>query len=173
MTFIEFYNLRKKEFEDSQLFTMILGEQRKIQWPTSSGVYAIWRKTQSNNKTLIYIGMTGKYSRNSTGKIDFNRQSFKERTQRWTPYRFCEGKKDIEMKYFFRYNPKYSKTSIQAKNKYNFDAYRDSIAYQELEIHCFHINSDHDLYSPILMESELLTSYLKSYNDLPPANRSL
>lgn len=176
MNFLSKYDLLKKNFLDVKLFTRIIGCNNKIVWPESSGVYVIWRKNSDNMDNLIYIGMTGKYSRNKEdNNVGFNDALFKSRQGRSTPYRFCQSKKDKGNKYEFnfRYGPKISNVDKQSKIKYDLDAYKASIPYTELLIHCFHINDDHEEYTPILLESILLTKYIKSKGSLPPANNSL
>lgn len=117
--------------------------------------------------------MTGKFVRNSSGQVNFIESSFQKRASRWTPYRFCESQRDGNYKYHFRYGPLKKNTSEQSRIKYEDNAYTNSLAYTDIEIHCFCINSDHDFYSPALLESELLTAYLKNKGNLPPANNSL
>lgn len=173
MEYLNYYNSIVKEFQKQNGFTKLESLNSKIIWPNSSGVYTIWKKEVSGTNTLIYIGMTGKYSRNKQGKVNFNNASFKSRVKRWTPYRFCENDKDREMKFYFRYTPKETITSKQAVIKFDTDAYQNSIPYSSLEIHCFHINEEHQIYTPTLFETLLLTKYLKTYGSLPPANNSL
>ena len=44
----------------------------------------------------------------------------------------------------------------------------------ELKIHCFHVSDNHrEYYTPELLEKEILTKYLKSSGNLPPANNEL
>ena len=175
MPFIEFYNTKKQEFIDNNLFTSIIGGNEPIQWPKGGGVYTIWKTGSQNNNELIYIGMTGKFSRPIDGILTFNGGSFRSRANRWTPYRFCENNLDNNtgMIYHFRYGPTEHNVNEQYIIRYLEDAYSHSIPYTNLEIHCFHIGSDHEYYSPVLLESELLTKFLKINGDLPPANNSL
>ncbi len=173
MEFIDFYNGLIKEFEATSSLTILSEKAGVFIWPASSGVYVIWEKEDLKENNLIYIGMTGKFLKNSNGELIFNNASFKSRTKRWTPYRFCENTSDNEMKHYFRYGPKESKTSLQGQIRYNEDAYKFSIPYTKIEIHCFHINREHPEYTPVLFESLLLTKFLKSNGVLPPANNSL
>lgn len=173
MEFIEFYISLKKNFEETSNFSCLIGKNQSFIWPDSSGVYVIWKIINQDKKELIYIGMTGKFQKNSKGLLIFNNASFKSRISRWTPYRFCETEKDKEMKFHFRFGPKESKTSLQGQIKYDVDAYQVSIPYTKIEIDCFHINSNHPKYTPVLFESLLLTNYLKTTGELPPANNSL
>lgn len=173
MEFYELYNNLKSEFENTSNFSCLNGNNESFKWPASSGVYVVWKTTNKNDKQLIYIGMTGKFIKKSDGSITFKNKSFDSRKNRYTPYRFCESKKDHNKRYHFKYEPKESNTNKQAKIKYSEDAYKFSIPYTEIEIHCFHINSEHPEYTPVLLESLLLTKYLKTYGRLPPANKSL
>ncbi|MBP9847894.1 MAG: hypothetical protein KBC58_00495 [Flavobacterium sp.] len=173
MGFNEFYNNLKSKFEETSDFSCLIGKNESFIWPDSSGVYVIWENIIENQKKLIYIGMTGKFQKNSNDLLIFNNSSFKSRTNRWTPYRFCETTKDNDMKFHFRFGPKESKTSLQGQIKHEKDAYKFAIPYTKIEIHCFNINDNHSEYSPILFESLLLTKYLKIKGELPPANNSL
>lgn len=173
MGFNEFYNALKSKFEDTSNFSCLIGKNECFNWPHSSGVYVVWEILNENEKQLIYIGMTGKFQKNSEGKLVFNNASFKSRAKRWTPYRFCETERDNEMKFHFRFAPKESKTSLQGQIKHEKDAYKFAIPYTKIEIHCFKINENHSEYSPILLESLLLTKYLKANGELPTANNSL
>ena len=172
MNFKKYYEEIKTEFVSNNQFSLIKANSHQIEWPNSSGVYVIWKKLSNGMDKLIYIGMTGKFS-NKKGAIHFNGESFRSRFRRWTPYRFCEHEKDGEMKFHFRYGPKESNTNKQGKIKYDSDAYNYSVSYMNLEIHCFHINAEHSNYTPILLESLLLTKYLKTTGELPLANNSL
>ncbi len=51
-SFIECYNAKRREFEDSGDFVVILPKNEPIVWPNSSGVYVVWEKNR-----LLYIGM--------------------------------------------------------------------------------------------------------------------
>jgi hypothetical protein len=173
LDFKDYYITIRKDFENQKLFTLIHGlKDTPIKWPKSSGVYAIWEKVTNDTFDLIYVGMTGKFS-NKNGKLRFNNASFNSRVQRWTPYRFCEDQRDEDTRFHFRYGPKESNTDKQKRIKFNSEAYQKSVPYFNIEIHCFHINSDHPDHSPLLLESLLLTRYLKTTGSLPPANNSL
>jgi hypothetical protein len=171
--FLEYYNLIKLEFESNSNFTILIENKGKFDWPDKSGVYVIWERKDTLIKNLIYIGMTGKFLKNMDGELNFNNASFKSRLNRWTPYRFCEKEKDEKMKHHFRFGPKESKTSLQAQIRYDLEAYQTSIAYNKLEIHCFTVDENNNIYTPVLLESLLLTKYLKTTGHLPPANNSL
>ena len=173
MSFIQEYNPLKQAFINEGLFTEIKGANKNIPWPESCGVYAVWKKNSEDPKNLIYVGMTGKFSRKN-GQVIFNNASFIKRENRYTPYRFCQSEEDTVWKYFFRYGPKMSKGNEQAKIKYEDDAYANSISYSDLIIHCFEVNADHREYSPSLLEALILTKFMKeNNNDLPPANNEL
>jgi len=171
--FIEYYNKLKSEFDSNSNFIILTQNEGTFHWPDSSGVYVIWENLNEIEKKLIYIGMTGKFQKKSNGELVFNKSSFKSRANRWTPYRFCEHEKDGSMLHHFRFGPKESKTSLQAQIKYDSDAYQISIPYDKLEIHCFSIDENDSKYSPVLLESLLLTKYLKTTGQLPLANNSL
>ena len=55
----------------------------------------------------------------------------------------------------------------------NRDGYSTSIPYEKIRIDFFVIDDWNDRYTPALVESMLLTSYLKEFKTLPPANNSL
>lgn len=171
--FRKFYEALVDEFKTHRLFKEIIGDNKtSFNWPAGSGVYVIWNNT-GIEKNVIYVGMTGKFSRNSEGKVVFKGKQFKDRMLRWTPYRFCESKKDGEFQFSFRYGPKFSEVTRQGSSKYEADAYKTNIPYKELIIHCFIINEKNEFYTPASLESIILTKYLKCYKDLPPANNEL
>jgi regulatory protein YycI of two-component signal transduction system YycFG len=174
MNFTEFYNELKKGFINDNSFVELIGKNQKINWPKGSGVYVVWKNDINDAKNLLYVGMTGKFSRTKNGKIDFNKAQLKSRVNRWTPYRFAESEKDSKFKYFFRYGPKLSSTNEQKNIMFDNDAYKESVSYSELILHCFLVSENHKEYSPTLLESLILNKYLKLFNnDLPPANNSL
>ena len=118
--------------------------------------------------------MTGKYKRVNEDEVVFNSGTFEKRNLRWTPYRFCESVKDGEHQFSFRFGPLESNLDKQSKIKYEENAYRKTIPYSELKIHCFHVSDNHrEYYTPELLEKEILTKYLKSSGNLPPANNEL
>ena len=139
-----------------------------------SGVYVIWVNDDFLLDNLIYVGMTGKYKRVNEDEVVFNSGSFEKRNSRWTPYRFCESVKDGDNRFEFRYGPEESTVKKQSKRKYEVKAYKVSVSYSELKIHCFHVSDNHrEYYTPELLEKEILTKYLKSSGNLPPANNEL
>ena len=135
-----------------------------IEWPKGGGVYLIWHKNDLDLKNLIYVGLTGQFKRKSDGKITFSGADFKKRTTRWTPYRFCESPKDGQFMYSFRFGPKRSNTNEQRQIMHLKDAYAKAIIYDELFIVCFLIDENNSDYSPALLESVFLTSYLKKFS---------
>lgn len=171
--FIKDYESLVQEFKSKYKFSEIDCKEEKIKWPKKSGVYVVWRNKINNpKKNLLYVGMTGKFNRNDK-KIVFNSGTFDKRHDRYTPYRFCESKKDKSNVYYFRYGPKKDTQKEQGKSKYDPDAYDISIKYSELTIHCFLISEYDDIYTPELLEKIILTKYLKYSGDLPPANNEL
>ncbi|MHA8100720.1 hypothetical protein PQG46_02675 [Aquirufa nivalisilvae] len=174
MNFTEFYNDLRVSFQKENSFFELNGSNQKISWPKGSGVYVVWKYNTNDAKNLLYVGMTGKFSRNKNGKIDFNKAQLKSRVNRWTPYRFAENEKDSKYKYFFRYGPKLSSTNDQKNIMFDNDAYKNNVPYSDIIVHCFIISESHEEFSPTLLESLILNKYLKLFNnDLPPANNSL
>ena len=172
--FIKDYNSLVEGFKSKFNFTEIDCKKEKIIWPKKSGVYVIWKNDDSSLDNLIYVGMTGKYKRVSKEEVVFNSGSFDKRDYRYTPYRFCESVKDGNKRFEFRYGPKGKNGDEQSKIKYQHDAYEERIPYSKLKIHCFHVSDNHrDDYTPELLEKEILTKYLKSLGNLPPANNEL
>ena len=110
--------------------------------------------------------------RSKKNEIVFNSGTFDKRKSRWTPYRFCEDERDGENYFSFKYGPKY-KLKEQGRRKYEPDAYRETIEYSKLTIHCFLISANHNDYTPELLEKEMLTKYLKYTGTLPLANNEL
>ncbi len=167
--FDNFISKLKKEFSARDGFYSFI-PKNKIIWPDGYGVYTIWKKTM-NYENLVYVGLTGGLTRKE-GKIIYNRGSFKSRSHRYSPYRFCQSKKDIKYFLTFRYGPKYKDTNKQAKNKYGEDSYKETISYDDLLIVTFDL-SKLDAYTPASLESLILTNYFKEEGDLPPANNKL
>jgi hypothetical protein len=171
--FIKDYNSLVKKFKLKYNFSEIDCEEKKIKWPKKSGVYVIWKNHGNSFDDLIYVGMTGKFNRISENDIVFNSGSFDKRYARYTPYRFCESVKDDKNRFSFRYGPLEKNGAEQSKIKYLDNAYKTTILYSELKIHCFLISENHRDYTPELLEKEILTKYLKSSGNLPPANNEL
>ena len=172
--FIKDYKSLVEEFKSKFYFTEIDCKKEKIKWPQKSGVYVIWKNDDSSLDNLIYVGMTGKYKRVNEDEVVFNSGSFDKRNLRWTPYRFCESVKDGKNQFSFRFGPKESTLAKQSKIKYQDNAYNKTITYSEIKVHCFHVSDNHrEYYTPELLEKEILTKYLKSSGNLPPANNEL
>lgn len=172
--FIRDYKSLIQQFRSKFNFTEIDCKSERIKWPKKSGVYVIWKKDSNSLDNLIYVGMTGKFKRVSERKIKFNSRTFNQRNGRSSPYRFCESVKDGLHQFSFRFGPKESNLDKQSKIKYKDNAYNKTIPYPELIIHCFHVSDDHrEFYTPELLEKEILTKYLKSSGNLPPANNEL
>jgi len=172
--FIKDYKSLVEQFKSKFYFTEIDCKKEEIKWPQKSGVYVIWKNDDSSLDNLIYVGMTGKYKRVNKDKVVFNSGSFEKRNSRWTPYRFCESVKDGDNRFEFRYGPEESTVKKQSKRKYEVKAYKVSVSYSELKIHCFHVSDNHrEYYTPELLEKVILTKYLKSSGNLPPANNQL
>ena len=172
--FIKDYNSLVEGFKSKLTFTEIDCKKEKIKWPKKSGVYVIWKNDDSSLDNLIYVGMTGKYKRVNEDEVVFNSGSFDKRKGRWTPYRFCESVKDGKNQFSFRFGPKESTVAKQSKIKHQDNAYNKTIPYSEIKVHCFHVSDNHrEYYTPELLEKEILTKYLKSSGNLPPANNEL
>jgi len=172
--FIKDYKSLVEQFKSKFYFTEIDCKKEEIKWPQKSGVYVIWKNDDSSLDNLIYVGMTGKYKRVNKEEVVFNSGSFEKRNSRWTPYRFCESVKDGDNRFEFRYGPEESTVKKQSKRKYEVKAYKVSVSYSELKIHCFHVSDNHrEYYTPELLEKVILTKYLKSSGNLPPANNEL
>jgi hypothetical protein len=158
----------------NRFITVKCANNQKITWPKGFGVYLVWENKPNEAKRLIYIGMTGKFIR-SKGNISANNGRFSSRKVRWTPYYFSEDSSATAFNEF-RYGPKYSNSNTQRINKLEQGAYANSIAYDFLELNFFIFQpnpKDNFSYSPSSLESTLLTAYLLSNNDLPPANNEL
>jgi len=162
------YESLVKEFESKGNFKLLKGQESSFDWPHSSGVYAVW-DVSSIRRVLLYVGMTGKYSRVGS-EVVFNTGVLSKRSQRWTPYRFCESKMDGDLRYTFRFGPKLSNTNAQASIKYDSDAYGNTVRYENIEIDCFIIEANDSKYTPTLVEAMILADQIKKGNSLPPAN---
>lgn len=165
--FINYYETLKNDFNRIDKLKSLMGGDKPFDWPAGAGVYVIWKEEE-----LLYVGMTGKFKR-TNDEIVLNQGSFEKRSYRWTPYQFCDSPKNESMQYHFRFGPRYSNVKKQAGIRYERDAYVHSVGYKSLKIDCFIVDSNHPKYSPTLLEAEILTKYLKTTGDLPPANNAL
>lgn len=171
-TFQEIYDTLKHEFLDKHQFTTSTPLNNRFDWPDGSGVYTIW-EVDSEVRRLLYIGMCGTFNRDDAGAVRMNQSTFPDRKRRWTPYRFAESTKDDQFRYHFRFGPKEKDTRKQGLLMNHRDGYSTSIPYEKISIDFFVIEDWNDRYTPALVESMLLTSYLKEFKTLPPANNSL
>ena len=171
--FIKYYESLVKKFDSKFKYHQINCKDERIEWPKESGVYVVWVSTDNSFDNLIYVGMTGKFKRVNQNEVIFNSGSFHKRNYRWTPYRFCESVKDGKNQFSFRYVPLKKKTNDQGKIKYQEDAYKVTLPYTKLKIDCFLITQFDMDHTPDLLEKEILTKYLKSSGNLPPANNEL
>jgi len=173
MNFNTFYSQLIHEFQTHGSLSILQGGPRAFAWPYGYGVYIIWEAAEGKEDRLLYVGKCGTYKRQPDGLVGLNGSTFKARTLRWTPYRFCESVQDGEFKLHFRFGPKLSNVNEQAKIKYDADAYRETIPYSSLRVDCFVINPADPQTSPALLESQILTTYLQEFNTLPIANNEL
>jgi len=171
--FIKDYKSLVEQFKSKFDFSEIDCKEEKIKWPKKSGVYVVWKNDDNSLDKLIYVGMTGKFKRVGEKEVIFNSGTFDKRKGRWTPYRFCESVKDGKNQFSFRYGPLEKNLDKQSKIKYQDDSYEETIPYSKLKIHCFHVSENHRDYTPELLEKVILTKYLKSSGNLPPANNEL
>jgi len=171
-TFQKIYDTLKLEFLDKHQFTTSTALNNRFNWPDGSGVYTIW-EVDSEVRRLLYIGMCGTFNRDDAGAVSMNKSTFPDRKGRWTPYRFAESEKDGDFRRHFRFGPKEKNTDKQRKIMHENDAYSTSIPYGGISIDFFVIDEWNDRYTPALVESMLLTSYIKEFKTLPPANNSL
>jgi len=172
MPFELYYQNRVDQFTADGLFHEYQPIHAVIVWPPGAcGVYAIWRKESSGKKDLIYVGSQGSFKRNANHVIVFVPAFFQDLVNRYTPFRFCQNvRRDHAFLYHFRYRPA---PNFVPQDRYNFDAYMESIPYDELVIDFFIIDANHEDYTPELLKTEMLTHYLKTYQTLPPANNEL
>ena len=127
-------------------------------WPKGSGVYVIW-KVVGKSRELIYIGKTGTYRR--TGKlvgINNEKDKYKERMGRWTPYCFFEE--------YFCFGPQFKGSAEPKPN--NDSNYGECIPISEIEIDFFVCGTGS--VAPAFLESLLLQIYMDEPSTLPPAN---
>ena len=169
--FDNFIGTLKQEFKSKNSFHFLTPGKNKIIWPDGYGIYTIWKNTMTY-KNLIYVGLTGTFKRKKDGKISLNKSTFKKRSFRYYPYRFCESDKDKKHLYSFRYRPKYKDLYNQSINKHQEDAYNEAIIYEDLGIAIFDLSKS-STYTPASLESIILTNYFREEGDLPPANNKL
>tara|TARA_B100000963_G_scaffold328132_1_gene316413 strand:+ start:701 stop:1219 length:519 start_codon:yes stop_codon:yes gene_type:complete len=169
--FDNFISRLKQEFNSKESFYFFTPGKNNIIWPDGYGIYTIWENTMTY-KNLIYVGLTGTFKRNKDGKISLNKSTFKNRSSRYSPYRFCESDKDKKYLHTFRWGPKYKDLNNQSINKHKEDAYNETISYDNLGIAIFDLSKLHN-YTPASLESLILTNYFREAGDLPPANNKL
>ena len=176
MNTIEHYKSIENKFGEN-FHSFKLKENESISWPQGYRVYTIWKIDKTSINNLIYIGLTGRFKRNSNNEIVISSGLFSKRKDRWAPYRFCEHDDDGDLKYSFKFNPRESKTSLQQQTKSEKNAYSETVFYkEEIIIDFFIFNKELDAnhgYTPALLEAELLTRYLLETSKLPPANKYL
>ena len=143
----------------SRFKTITASSCNALNWPRDPGVYVI-REICSKKNQVIYIGMTGKISKEGTLS---GKQTLFNRKSRWNPYRF--DKKNNE----FQYGPSYEKN--ESKNSAPKQGYEKSINIDQIEIDCFIFERNEKL-APTFLESLLLQCYVLQYEKLPPANNS-
>lgn len=171
-SFNDFFLEIKKEFKDAGKLNEIVRPRSKINWGSGFGVYTIFHQTIDYDG-LVYVGLTGKYTRDKNGIVSLTDGNFKKRSVRYTPYRFCESIKDpLDFRFSFRFSPKFTDGKRQGKAKYDRDAYDHTIFYKDLVLLTFDLNK-HPKYSPALLESLILTKYHSVASELPPANNQL
>lgn len=167
-----FFKNLMNEFRIENKLNEIRSPTGKIEWGPGFGVYTVFKQT-IDYSNLLYVGLTGKYKRTEDGLLRPVGGSFNKRNYRWTPYRFSESSKDTEdYRFSFRFGPKANKTSDQAKIKYQPDAYKDSVPYQELIICSFDL-SNSQIYSPSFLEALILNKYWTVDGRLPQANNQI
>jgi len=146
--------LRKNRFISIRAATC-----NEISWPQTRGVYVIW-KASSNEKHVVYIGMTGKVS--SNGMLS-GKQTLSDRKTRWSPYKF--DNKFNEFKFAPLYERHESRNSAPSKG------YKNSISIASITIDCFLFDANEKL-APTFLESLLLQGFLLQFETLPPANNN-
>lgn len=137
-------------------------------WPKSSGVYCIWRRTSGNSddRDLLYVGIAGKIKRhaNLVGIANPQKQ-FPQRKSRWTPYLF-DGS---SIPGYFWWGPKHGMPKPPNGN-FN-EHYKNRAPLNEIEIDCFICTEK--CISPRAIESLILQAFYECRADLPPANNEL
>jgi hypothetical protein len=157
-------------FKDISAFCSIEGNTYKdLKWPRGVGAYAIWKKCQNIEETLIYIGMTGKINQqvNGRAKLFDPENGFSKRALRYHPYSFT---RKGSYKDYFEYEPKHSLKTI--KKAPHEDRYAVHIPLKDIKVDCFQIPERLKL-APSFFEALLLQSYFSSFNSLPIANNQL
>lgn len=159
-------------FEQANRFKAFSGEShgcRNLPWPDGVGVYVLWLKERQYPSHVIYIGMTGKYKRESDGTavLADKQKGFRERGERSHPYSFTS---DGPWANHYEYDTPHSLNDIRKVPPE--DRYNEHIPIKEMSIDCFIIRPEM-MIAPTYLESLLLQIYLLFEGRLPRANNAL
>jgi hypothetical protein len=130
--------------------------------PALPGVYLI-RDTTSDR--LLYIGCTGKISRNRNNIAARNKGTLRGRMGRWTPYSFKFNPNHFS--YCVNYAP-----GTTARGPNQVISYNHKIAVANISIEAFAFDAAMPL-SPSVLEHLLLQGFLNQFGSLPVCNNEL
>jgi hypothetical protein len=157
-SFLTYYSEAKSFFKKKKCFSELSAVTcKKLAWPSAPGVYVVW-KNDLEKRTVIYIGMTGKFDKKGRMR---STQGLKGRANRWTPYRF-DNKNNC-----FSYDPLYVKG--ESRNDPPKNGYKQKIDINNVIVSCFIYDTNKKM-APAFLESLLLQAFLMQYDRLPAAN---
>ena len=171
-SFLERYTQIRSIFEQADRFKTFSGQShdcKNLPWPDGVGVYVLWMKERQDPSNVIYIGMTGKYKRESDGTASLadKKGGFRERGNRYHPYSFTSDGPWADR---YEFGPRHSMSKILDAPRE--DRYNEHIPIKQVSIDCFTIDQEMVI-SPTYLESLLLQTYLSFGGRLPRANNAL
>ena len=165
--FIASYKNLCDEFSKSNRLLTVEGMGHScsdLPWPDGVGVYVV----RQNPDQVIYIGMTGKFKRESDGAavLDDNKNGFRSRATRYHPYSFT---REGTYKDHFEFAPLHPLAEIkEAPPK---ERYAEHFPIKDLSIDCFVLGRESRI-APAFLEALLLQYYIEFEGRLPVANNA-
>lgn len=157
-------NAIRKFFDERGSLAVLDGKSCSFKaksWPKVPGVYVV-RKIGSGD--IIYIGMTGALTRNSSGEIGLGGGILSKRAARWDPYFFNHDPGVLAFEYGPNFAPRNKKPKPSKSN------YLEKFSFSEISIDCYCLGQAGAVIAPAFLESLMLQSFISENKFLPPAN---
>jgi len=159
-SFTSVYSLAKSHYTSINQFLKLESEKcQDLCWPSAPGVYVVWSQIGDEDE-VIYIGMTGKFSKEGLMSAT---QGLKHRINRWTPYTFSSDRDQ------FSFDPLYEKG--ESRNKPPALGYEVNFDIRDIRVECFAFDRDSKV-APSFLEALFLQSFLFEFGRLPAGNNS-
>jgi hypothetical protein len=165
-----FYGCLQSHFEGLKRFQEIQGPYtlNKKLWPKGTGVYVVWKSSESDPDSIVYVGSTGKFKQKETFEPKLNGGCLSKRPGRSHPY--CFQSQGLNSG-FFEYDPMFRVNVIKKKD--HKERYRCKIPLARIKVGCFDLSGIERHISPALLEALILQNHVAIHNRLPPANNQL